>query len=218
MSKKRLQIVIIGITATSLFIAFPTIAPAFVFLSFVLYIVATSSRAGIYNLILASAIAIAWSYYARNDYGYNHDIATIYGISTYPLFAWASGLLVNHIFYINFENLKIFRIIKNRILTRILFFSVFYITLLLTIETVAYHLFNIHNKTSLEYSGLPICNCLHAPHWMQASYMLLGPFFFVISLLWDNGDPYNMLQNNNLQGSNIKKELSPELVGDNSSV
>ena len=218
MSRKKLQILVIGIVSTVLVITFPTVAPALVFFGFSIFIALTSSRAGIYNLLLASTIAIAWSYFARDQYGYNHDIATLYGINTFPLFAWASGLLINHIFYLNFERLNIFRRIRKVLVARVALFAVFYMTLLLSIETIAYYLFDIHNKTSLEYAGLPICNCLHAPSWMQTYYLVIGPIFFLITLLWDNGDPYNMNKNSMLITPMIEKELAPELADDNSSI
>ncbi len=50
---------------------------------------------------------------------------------------------------------------------------------LISVETIAYHLFGMQNLTAAAYPGIPICNCMHAQPWMQLSYFLLGPIYFI---------------------------------------
>ncbi len=188
--KRWFNIPAIVIMLTVIFITFPTIAPGFIFFGLALFLLLTASRSGLYNLLFAIIIALSWSYFAREQYGYNKDILTFYGMSSFPAFAWASGLLANHMLYLKAEH-KLNHRIKKHLVFRISAFSLFYIMVLLTMETVAYYVFDIKNIATSIYPGLPICNCLHAPRWMQGFYLLIGPIFFAISLIWDCGDPYN---------------------------
>ena len=47
-------------------------------------------------------------------------------------------------------------------------------------ETVGYHLLGIHNIGTSQYVGLPLCDCLHAPIWMQIGYFSLGPLHWLL--------------------------------------
>ena len=80
-------------------------------------------------------------------------------------------------------------------LRRIALFSIIYSFFLVFIETVGYHVFNIHNNMNGAYLGLPVCDCIHAPVWMQISYFLYGPVFFVLAYLLGIGNPYKAVKN-----------------------
>jgi hypothetical protein len=122
---------------------------------------------------------------AKNQYHYNIAVMSIYGISIFPLFAWALGLFSVYMIYLYLEMvLKIHETIKKVILFIILYWSI-----LISTETIAYHIFNIKNMATKMYAGLPICNCIHAPKWMQISYLLLGIIYFTISKLMKLNNP-----------------------------
>ena len=50
--------------------------------------------------------------------------------------------------------------------------------LLILAEVLGYHVFEIRNAATGMYPGLPICDCIHAPPWMQAVYFALGPLYY----------------------------------------
>jgi hypothetical protein len=118
-----------------------------------------------------------WAIIGRKEYLYNHDFGTIYGVSLFPLTLFPIGLIAAYVlYYFIFE-----RLLKiKKFWQEFLCFSTMYIVFLLIAETVAYYFFDIHNLGTEQYPGLPICNCLHAPHWMQAVYLLIGPIYFLI--------------------------------------
>lgn len=129
------------------------------------------------NLCIASGISVVWILFANEQYGYNRSMMTIFGLNAFPLFAWALGLFLAYVFYASVrENIRI-----KHSFHAFFLFVVIYWPLLIFVETIAYHLFNIRNLTTSMYAGLPICDCIHAPPWMQAAYFLLGPLYF---LLW----------------------------------
>ena len=76
--------------------------------------------------------------------------------------------------YLNESKSNIFKFAK---------FSFIYFFLLVTAEYLAYHHLNIQNISTSQYQGLPFCDCLHAPRWMQFSYFAMGPVFFILSTL-----------------------------------
>jgi hypothetical protein len=66
-------------------------------------------------------------------------------------------------------------------LLRFLIVTIVFCAMVVTVEAAGYHLFNIHNLGTNQYAGLPLCDCLHAPSWMQAGYFLLGPTHWVLT-------------------------------------
>ncbi len=140
------------------------------------YIILTGRKKTLFHLFVSSGIALLWMLFANKWYGYNSSKWMFFGLNSYPLFAWASGLFIAYIIYSHLEN----RILTKRFLKRFSIFSILYWLLLLFSETTAYHLFNIKNLVTSTYAGLPICNCIHAPPWMQVSYFLLGPLYFIV--------------------------------------
>ncbi len=131
------------------------------------------------KLLLAFIVALIWMLIAHKEYSYNRNFASVFGINLFPLIAWTFSLLVMYIIYFHFE-----RFLKNKtFLKKLLLFVAIYWPLLIFFETIFYHLFNLKNLATASYSGLPICNCLHAPHWMQLAYFLLGPIYFLLVML-----------------------------------
>ncbi|MFH1533469.1 MAG: hypothetical protein ABID64_00885 [Nitrospirota bacterium] len=125
---------------------------------------------------MASVLSVAWVYIASNQYGYNSEMLKIFGLNTYPLFAWAIVLFIFVNLYFFLENVLEF----SGKIKKILLFMGLYWSLLILGETIWYHVFDIQNVATAMYSGLPICDCLHAPLWMQVSYFAMGPVYFVM--------------------------------------
>ncbi|MFA6027549.1 MAG: hypothetical protein WC752_01350 [Patescibacteria group bacterium] len=128
------------------------------------------------RLALATIITLIWAYLGREQYGYNHDYLSFFGINFLPLFAWSLGLTG---IYTIFLLIKKYFVIEKKYKDVIIFLVVYWSALLL-IETIGYHAFNVHDLQTALYEGLPICDCMHAPNWMRAVYFLLGPLFFII--------------------------------------
>lgn len=140
------------------------------------YLIITKRKILLYHLMVASVVAIIWMFIARREYGYNQDFHEIAGISLFPLFAWALGLFVVYVIYSHYKHV----LKKQGFVWKLLLFSAFYLPLLITIETVAYHVGNIQNEVAAACPGLVICDCIHAPPWMQAAYLLNGAIFFTL--------------------------------------
>ena len=127
----------------------------------------------------AFVISLTWSYFARDMYSYNMDFPVIFGINSYPLICWtlaltAGCLLVNHL-------LRRLRI--TRFTLRLLGTIGFYFVAVIIAETVGYHVFGVKDTSTAQYPGLPLCDCLHAPGWMQFAYFALGPLHWVVTQL-----------------------------------
>ena len=140
------------------------------------YLVLTQRSSLLYHLLAASIVAITWMLIAKKQYGYNHEFLTLFGINLYPLFAWAVGLFLIYVLYSHYEHI----LKEEGFLKQFLLFIAFYIPLLIAVEAIAYHVFNIHNVAAAAFPGLPICNCLHAPRWVQLAYFAMGPIFFLL--------------------------------------
>lgn len=132
-------------------------------------------------LIISFLLSLTWVFFARNEYGYNYSFYEYKNINIFPLTAWTLGLFAFYLLFLFINhNLKIKKATRDFI-----FFVIVYWILLLTVETIGYHVFNINNVATSAYAGLPLCNCLHAPHWMQSAYFMLGPLYFVICALFN---------------------------------
>lgn len=150
------------------------------------YLFLTQRKILFKHLFISSVVALIWMLIAKNQYGYNQDFIAIFGINLFPLFAWAIGLFIVYIIYSHYEHiLKECGFVKKLIL-----FVIIYVPLLIAVETIAYHLFNIKNLAAAAYPGLPICDCIHAPLWMQASYIALGPIFFSLCYMLKLENPH----------------------------
>ncbi|MCK5107944.1 MAG: hypothetical protein KAQ83_04420 [Nanoarchaeota archaeon] len=128
------------------------------------------------GLWLAFLVSLIWNILARSQYNYNQNFFSFFGINLFPLVTWTIGLFALMIIYqIWIKKLKLKKFILNLLIV-ILIYSI----LLIFLETLFYHVFNVHNLQTAIYPGLPVCNCLHAPGWMQLSYFLIGPIYFVL--------------------------------------
>lgn len=130
------------------------------------------------HLLISTFIAVIWVYSIRDYYGYNHSYLSIGGLNLYPLTAWSLGLygvseILNH-----FEIEKTF--------VRLLIFTLFFWTTLIIFETWAYHVIGIRNVSTGIYSGLPFCNCIHAPLWMHIAYFSMGPVYYITTVYADS--------------------------------
>ncbi len=129
-------------------------------------------------LLLAAGVALVWTSLAHEQYGYNAPITTVFSINLYALFAWTLGLIASF---------QLYRLLNRRITPsnwwqKLLLYNSFYLPLLLLAETVAYHVFGVVNVATAAYRGLPLCDCLHAPLWMQLAYFMMGTVY--ISLVF----------------------------------
>lgn len=157
------------------------------------YLFLTARQTAFYHLFVSSIIAIIWTLIANNQYGYNQKMLIIFGLNAFPLFSWALGLFTAYLIYSHLElNLKYPSWIKKMIL-----FVAFYWPILILIETIVYHIFNIKNLSTSMYTGLPICDCIHAPVWMQIGYLALGPIYFLICELVGLDNPHLLRKKNN---------------------
>lgn len=151
------------------------------------YLYLTGRKKAVYHLIVASGIAFLWMLIAHRHYGYNRELLVIFGLNTYPFFAWASGLFAAYLLYSHWEH-------RFRPATRwkkLLLFAAFYWPILIAVETVAYHVFFIRNVATGAYAGLPLCDCIHAPIWMQVAYLVLGPLYFGLCELFGLENPHD---------------------------
>lgn len=143
------------------------------------YIYLTNRVEALRYLVVSTIVALIWVLIANNLYSYSYVVIDVMGISVYPFFAWASGLFGLYIIYTHIQDRLKLRNWRSKLMV---FFSLYW-PLLIALETIAYHVFDIKNLQTVAYSGLPLCDCIHAPVWMQLSYLALGPLFFIICLI-----------------------------------
>ncbi len=123
------------------------------------------------NIFWAVLISFVWVYLASDHYLYDNVQASFYGINLYPFFAWTLGLVFSLMLYERFFKRK-------TLFFDFIFYFCFYCLLLILAEALFYHVFGVVNLAALNYSGLPICNCLHAVWWMKVVYFSMGPIYF----------------------------------------
>lgn len=142
----------------------------------ILYLLVTGRKSLFYHFFVAFSISFVWVLIANERYGYADNNVIILGLNIFPMFAFTAGLVGTYVIYSHFEN-----ILKKRpFIQKLLLFAILYWVLLVFAESIGYHVLGISNITNANYQGLPFCNCLHAPYWMQAAYFLIGPLFFSI--------------------------------------
>jgi len=155
----------------------PDILAIIIYLSFYLYLFLTARKKDVVYLLISSVLAILWTWIAKNNYNYDKNMIYVFGLSAFPLFSWASGLAALYLLYHDIEKI----IMKNNgWLKRFVLFTALYFIFLISLETIAYHAFGIKNMATKLYDPLPICDCIHAPRWMQFSYFVIGPIYFTI--------------------------------------
>jgi hypothetical protein len=175
----RLDVLLIGLSLALLGIARPDLVVISAFFLIIPYLLMTKRALLFYNMIIAFAVALAWMLIANSKYSYNQQFITVAGINLFPLFAWASGIWACYLLYAHYEH----RIKHPTFFKRIALYTAFYWPTLILADTLGYHAFNIKNLAAASYSGLPLCNCIHAAPWMQASYFIIGLVFFTTCFL-----------------------------------
>jgi hypothetical protein len=137
--------------------------------------------------ILALLVAGVWLLFSKDLYSYNRHFMVIKGVNLFPLIIWLLGLFLFYFLYIFLEDKFWDRFNPSRTFWRRFFlYTLLYWVFLLTVESFGYHVLNIHNLGTSQYPGLPICDCIHAPVWMQVSYFMMGPIYFMLCELWRN--------------------------------
>ncbi len=189
--RKTKYMIILDLALIALFISIcMTMKPDYLvvigYISFPPYLILTGRKKMIKHYFLATLMALTWMLFAHGQYGYNKDLLTIEGVNIFPLFAWANGLTVSYLLYSYLE--RLFRL--KRFPSKFAVYVALYWPILIMLEAAAYHLFNFRNKATGDYPGLPFIDTIHAPVWMQISYILLGPLFFISSYLLDRTDDY----------------------------
>ena len=142
----------------------------------ILYSIATRRQILIRYLAVATILGAAWTTFAKDIYGYNHNFLMLGDINIFPLLAWSLGLFGVYLIYRHIES----HLGLQHFFSKFLLFIILYWPILIFGETIAYHVFHIHNIASAQYTGLPFCNCLHAPTWMKVVYFAMGPLFFLL--------------------------------------
>lgn len=132
-----------------------------------------------YHLLTAFLLILFWLFSARSQYQYNYNFWKIFGVSLFTLFSASVGLFLIYVIFSWFE----YRFKLDKLAAKFFIFTAIAWVILIILETVGYHLFGIHNIRTAQYSGLPICDCIHAPFWMQLAYFLMGPVYFAICSL-----------------------------------
>lgn len=140
------------------------------------YLLLTQRRQTARQLVVASLYACFYFYCAKTEYKYNREMLLVGGYTIYPLFAWALGLFAA---VLVFSNLTA-AFPAQTLASRLTLFAIMYWIFLLSFETAAYHLFNFRDMATAGYPGLPILDCIHAPGWMKAVYLLNGPLYFLL--------------------------------------
>lgn len=138
------------------------------------YLYLTKRKNSVQHFLLAGIVALTWMIIAQNEYQYNQKMILLFGLNTYPLFAWTAGLFTAYMIYAQIEA----KIQYKSNLKKMLLFVALYWPLLLAVETIAYHWFNIVNVATQSYPGLPLCDCIHTSWWMKTVYFALGPIYF----------------------------------------
>ena len=78
------------------------------------YLFLTKRKNAIYHLLTSFVLALIWMLIGKNQYSYNIEMLSIFGINLFPLFAWSIGLFIIYLIYSHFEhyfhkkNLKLF--------------------------------------------------------------------------------------------------------------
>ena len=150
------------------------------------YLILTQRKVLFYHLLVASLVAIVWMLIAKDQYGYNHDFLTLFGINLFPLFGWAVVLFLVYAIYSHYEHI----LKEHSFFRQMLLFAAFYMPILIAFETLGYHAFDIRNVANAAFPGLIICDCIHAPRWMQSAYFAIGPIFFSLCAFFKLENPH----------------------------
>lgn len=139
-----------------------------------------SKRHLLLPFLVALVMALVWTWYAGDMYRYKESILHLGQLNLYPVLFWLFGLFINMTVY---DDLMKY-LHRHPIWIRLILFSLMFWAGLLFVEIMAYHVYGVHNLATMGYPGLPGCDCIHGPRWMQTCYLASGPLYFVaITLL-----------------------------------
>jgi hypothetical protein len=139
------------------------------------YLMLTQRKNHIPLLIIAFLISLVWNLVAQGLYAYGIGELVISGVNLYSLLAWALGLFSVYLVY-----LAIACQVKISLPKRAMIFLAIYWPLIIAAETLAYHVFKFRNLAATAYPGLPVCDCIHGPLWLQLAYLSMGPLYFLV--------------------------------------
>jgi hypothetical protein len=168
----------------------PIYSPLVIFVIIILFLALDKDWAMLNQLWVAFGTSLVWNIFARDLYGYNKEVASIFGLNMFPLFAWTVGLFG---FYALFHA-YIVQHDKWSNTKKVIVVTVVYLIIIIAAETIGYHVLGLHNLSTSSYPGLPICDCIHAPRFMQAFYLMIGPIYFLICSKMKN--PYLNIRKN----------------------
>ncbi len=171
-----IDILIVSIAIFSLGVFRPDVVVIIAFAFTILYLIITHRSNLFEHLAVSTVLALVWAVVGRHEYGYNQTFVAIGGVNLFPLFVGATGLFATYLLFSHQELRHRAKGFQHQLFV----FLAIYWPLLIFVETIAYHVFNIRNVAAAEYPGLPICDCMHAPPYMQAVYFLMGPLYFAI--------------------------------------
>jgi len=177
--RKRLLLsdqLLIVLTILLLGIFRPDIVLIISYFILIIYLLITKRKLLLFHLAISSFLSLLWLLISYQEYNYNQDFLIILNFNIFPFFSFSLGLFALYLIYSHYE----YKLKNKSYLRKLLLIILIYFPLLIIVETIAYHLFNIQNLASKIYAGLPFCNCLHAQRWMQIFYFLMGPFYFTI--------------------------------------
>ncbi|MCK4835708.1 MAG: hypothetical protein KAT17_03690 [Candidatus Aminicenantes bacterium] len=130
-------------------------------------------------LFVALGVAIflsaIWGYIAVDHYEYSLSGLKIGILNLYPVFFWTYGLFIVKLIYSGI--LPLFK--DKKLLFKMLIFSSIFWVGLIVAEFVVYHIFKVKNLATSGNSGLPFIDAIHAPVWMQITYFMMGPVYFI---------------------------------------
>lgn len=141
------------------------------------YLVLQRRYRSLLHQVMATVLAITWVSFAKNYYGYQADYQKFFGLNSLPLLAWTLTLLCLGELCDKFN-------LGSKAYNFLVFVPAFWFFLIL-FETAAYHWLGLRNAFTKSYPGLPVCDCIHAPRWMQAAYFSMGPFYYFMILMAD---------------------------------
>lgn len=183
------KLIFIGVLSLFLFFN-PSLVLMLTYVLLFPYLYITKRSSAYSHLLIATIFAVVWVIIANDFYGYNQTMIKIFGLNAFPLFAWSSGLLFSYTLYAFISHKYSIRTFQ----TKFLIFVLIYIPGLIVVETIGYHVLGIQNLATAHYVALPICHCIHAPLWMQMSYFLIGPLYFITCKMFGLENPHKQMK------------------------
>ncbi len=160
----------------SMLIFSPDMVIIAIFVLTIPYLIMTDRKSLFPQLAIAFLLSFIWVFIANGKYGYANDYVSVFGLNIFPMFGWTVGLFVGYLLFSHYEHI----VSGSSFVKKIVIFTLMFSVLLISVETIGYHIFNVRNLTNAAYKGLPFCNCLHAPFWMKIMYFLMGPIFYSV--------------------------------------